>query len=128
MLSLRASAQSIAAYRSSSSQPATPNSCPSELVEVWVRSPRAVASLEPGPITWATTIAVTRSRRRDHMPVRQAAGDVKRLGKIPRRRQALERPRQLLHLVLGPARQIGQGASSDLAVFAVAFAQQDRWR
>ncbi len=65
MASLRASAQSIAAYRSSSSQPVTPSSCPSELVAVWVRSPRAVASLESGPITWATSIAVTRSRLRE---------------------------------------------------------------
>ena len=65
MASLRASTQSMAAYRSSSSQPVTPSSCPRELVAVSVRSPRAVASLEPGAITWATSIAVTRSRRRD---------------------------------------------------------------
>ena len=65
MASLRASAQSMAAYRSSSSQPETPSSCPSELVAVSVRSPRAVASLEPGSITWATSIAVTRSRLRE---------------------------------------------------------------
>ena len=32
---------------------------------VWVRSPRAVASLESGAITAATTMAHTRSRRRD---------------------------------------------------------------
>jgi hypothetical protein len=65
MASLRASAQSIAAYRSSSSQPVTPSTCPSELVAVSLRSPRAVASLDPGPITWATSIAVTRSRLRE---------------------------------------------------------------
>ena len=65
MASLRCSAQSIAAYRSSSSQPATPSTAPSELVAVSVRSPRANASLEPGAITCATSIAHTRSRRRD---------------------------------------------------------------
>ena len=65
MASWRASAQSMAAYRSSSSQPVTPSSCPSELVAVSVRSPRAVASFEPGSITWATSIAVTRSRLRE---------------------------------------------------------------
>ena len=65
MVSLRAGAQSIAAYRSSSSQPEIPSTAPNELVAVSVRSPRAVASLEPGAITWATSIAVTRSRRRD---------------------------------------------------------------
>ena len=100
MASLRASAQSIAAYRSSSSQPLTPRTWPSELVAVSVRNPRAVASLEPGPITCAISIADTRSRLREgvasmssgqaeslrgaqhrrDMPVRQAAGDLKRLG------------------------------------------------
>ena len=40
--------------------------------------------------------------RRD-MPVRQAAGDLKRLGWIGRRWQALERPLQFLNFVLGPA-------------------------
>ena len=57
MASLRASTQSIAAYRSSSSQPDTTSSWPSELVAVSVHSPRAKASLEPGAITWATSIA-----------------------------------------------------------------------
>ena len=65
MASLRASAQSIAAYRSSSSQPATPSTAPRELVAVSARSPRAMASLEPGAITCATSMAVTRSRRRE---------------------------------------------------------------
>ena len=78
MMSLRSSAQSIAAYRSSSSQPATPSTPPSELVAVSLRSPRANASFEPGAITWATSIAVTRSRRRD------GAGSIS--SSIPRRR------------------------------------------
>ena len=65
MTSLRSSTQSMAAYRSSSSQLATPSSCPRELVAVSARSPRATASLEPGSITWATSIAVTRSRVRE---------------------------------------------------------------
>ena len=65
MASLRASAQSIAAYRSSSSQPLTPRTWPSELVAVSVRNPRAVANLEPGPITCAISIADTRSRLRE---------------------------------------------------------------
>ena len=65
MRSWRASAQSIAAYRSSSSQPDTPRTSPSELVAVSVRSPRAVASLESGAITAAISMAITRSRRRD---------------------------------------------------------------
>ena len=65
MASLRSSSQSIAAYRSSSSQPATPSSWPTVLVAVSVRNPRAVASFEPGAITCATSIAVTRSRHRE---------------------------------------------------------------
>ena len=62
------------------------------------------------------------------MPVRQAAGDLKRLGQLQRRRLALERALQFLHLVLGPARQIGQGAVFHLAALAVALPQKDgRW-
>ena len=62
MASLRASAQSIAAYKSSSSHADTPSTWPSELVAVSVRNPRAVASFDEGAITWATNIAITRSR------------------------------------------------------------------
>ena len=65
MASLRASSQSIAAYRSSSSQPATPSTAPSELVAVSARSARAVASLESGAITVAASMAHTRFRLRD---------------------------------------------------------------
>src|SRR6476646_1416881 len=145
MTSLRSSTQSMAAYRSSSSQLATPSSRPRELVAVSARSPRATASLEPGSITWATSIAVTRSRvregvasmsflhaeptcgaqhRRD-MPVRQAAGDLKGLRQIQFRRQPLERAGQRIDLGLGPVRQVGQGAVLHLPALAVAFPQQD---
>ena len=65
MASWRVRTQSIAAYRSSSSQLEIPSTWPSELMAVSARSPRAVASLEPGAITWAISIAVTRSRRRE---------------------------------------------------------------
>ena len=130
MASLRCSAQSIAVYRSSSSQLATPSSSPSELVAVSVRSARANASLEPGAITCATSIAHTRSRRRDGAgsiscsmpsaravpstaatcPVRQAAGDLEGLAQLRLRRQPFERARQCIDLVLGPVRQVGQSA------------------
>ena len=65
MLSLRASAQSIAAYRSSSSAPPTPSTAPSELVAVSARNARANASLDPGVITWAISMATTRFRWRE---------------------------------------------------------------
>ena len=66
MASLRASSQSIAAYRSSSSHAETPSTAPSELVAVSVRSPRAVASLESrGDHLGDQHRAVTRSRRRE---------------------------------------------------------------
>ena len=72
MPSLRSSAQSIASYRSSSSQPATPSTTPRELVAVWARSPRAIASFDPGSITVAISMAHTRSRLREGVgpPVR----------------------------------------------------------
>src|SRR6185503_15349054 len=98
MASLRASAQSIAAYRSSSSQPLTPRTWPSELVAVWVRNPRAQLGAGADHLRdqhCGHQITVARGRgidelrqaeslrgaqhRRD-MPVRQAAGDLKRLG------------------------------------------------
>jgi len=69
-----------------------------------------------------------RAHHRGHMPVRQAAGDVKRPGQIARGWQALERALQFVHLVLGPARQVGQRAGFHLAVLAEAFAQQHRRR
>ena len=70
---------------------------------VSVRNPRAMASLEPGAITWATSIAhhqiplprrhrveqfvdAQRPRGAQHrrdMPVRQAAGDLERLATDP---------------------------------------------
>ena len=65
--------------------------------------------------------------RRD-MPVRQAAGDLKGLGQIHRRGQALQRAFEDVHLVLGPVRQVGQGTGFHLALLAVAFAQQHRRR
>ena len=65
MPSLRASTQSIAAYRSSSSAPPTLSTVPSELVAVSARNARANASLDPGVITWAISMASTRSRLRD---------------------------------------------------------------
>jgi hypothetical protein len=68
------------------------------------------------------------AHHRGHMPVRQAAGDVKRRGQITGGRQALERALQFVHLVLGPARQVGQRAGFHPAVVAVAFAQQHRRR
>ena len=43
------------------------------------------------------------AQHRGHMPVRQAAGDLKRLGQIRRCRHALERALQSVHLVFGPA-------------------------
>jgi len=52
----------VEAEEVSSSQPATPSTWPSELVAVSARSPRAVASLEPGAITCAISIATTRFR------------------------------------------------------------------
>ena len=61
----RSSTQSIASYRSSSSAPATPSTAPRVLVAVWMRSPRATASLEPGSITAAASMAHTKSRLRD---------------------------------------------------------------
>ena len=109
------------------------------------RSPRAMASLESGPITCATAIAVTRSRCRDgagsisssrpssraraqhrgDMPVRQAAGDLECPLQRPRPgRLALQHPGQGVDLGLGPGRQVGQGPVLNLAVFPVAFAQQ----
>ena len=48
-----------------SPQQATPSTWPSELVAVSARSPRAVASFEPGAITWAASMASTKSRLRD---------------------------------------------------------------
>ena len=45
--------------------PTTPSTCPSELVAVSARSPRAVASFEAGAITVAASIAHTRSRLRE---------------------------------------------------------------
>jgi hypothetical protein len=63
-----------------------------------------------------------------HMPVRQAAGDLERCGQVHLRRQALEPPHQRVDLVLGPVRQVGQGAVLHLAALAVAFPQQDRRR
>ena len=124
---------------------ATPSSWPSELVAVSVRSPRANASLEPGRDHLrhqhrAHQIALARRRRvdqlldaqrprgaqhRGHMPVRQAAGDLERLAQIPLRRQPFERARQRIDLVLGPVRQVGQGAVFHLAALAVALPQQD---
>ena len=65
MASLRASSQSIAAYRSSSSQPETSSIWPSVLVAVWARSPRAIASFDPGAMTCPISMASTRLRRRD---------------------------------------------------------------
>ena len=51
------------------------------------------------------------------MPVRQAAGDLKGLGQIPpRRRQALERALQFVHLVLGPAHRL-----ASVRVFTLPF-------
>ena len=49
-----------------------------------------------------TEAACGAQHRRD-MPVRQAAGDLERLGKIPRRRQPFQGPGQRFDLVLGPA-------------------------
>ena len=61
--SLRSSALSIAAYRSSSSHADTPRTWPRELVAVSARNPRAVASFDADAITWATSIAITTKRR-----------------------------------------------------------------
>ena len=63
-----------------------------------------------------------------HMPVRQAAGDLERLGQLQLRRQPFERPRQRIDLVLGPVRQVGQRAVLHLAALAVALPQKDRRR
>jgi hypothetical protein len=61
--------------------------------------------------------------------VRQAAGDLERPVETDGgRRLALEHPGQGVDLGVGPGRQVGQGAVLDLALFAVAFPQQDGWR
>ena len=61
--------------------------------------------------------------------VRQAAGDLERPVQAGGgRRGALQHPGQGLDLGLGPGRQVGQGPVLDLALFAVAFPQQDRGR
>ncbi len=58
----RPNSQSMASYKSSSFAPAMPSTWPSDELAVPARSPRAQASLEDGSITWATTMATTRSR------------------------------------------------------------------
>jgi len=60
--------------------------------------------------------------------VRQAAGDLERPVQVRGRGLALEHPGQGVDLGLGPGRQVGQGPVLDLAVLAVAFAEQDGGR
>ena len=62
------------------------------------------------------------------MAVRQAAGDLERLVEGGGGRLALEHPGQGVDLGVGPGLQVGQGPVLDLAVFAVAFPQQDGGR
>ena len=98
----------------------------------------------PGPSAWrspdpAAATAPGRSARRSPVaravPSTAATCPCGRLRVISnasdsstRRRQPFERPRQRLDLVLGPVRQVGQGAVLHLAALAVAFPQQDRRR